>query len=149
MRNPALLIFFFSMAFNLSAQSDSAVAKPASYADTQYDSLRLVKLNNSGNLMIAAGVGLCGAGSYLIYQGFKVYGTSPTSADPAIQQKETERNHRQGTIYYVAGGIAIAGGIVLTALGARNKINFKREKKMMSLQSGILDNGNLGVALNF
>ncbi len=130
------------------AQSDSSLAQPLPPVYTRYDSIHLQKLNSSGNLMIAAGVGLCAAGSYLVYQGHKVYSTAPfpNSTNPA---EETARNHRQGTIYYVAAGIGLAGGVILVALGARNKVEFKRRKKMMELQSGILDNGNLGVALKF
>ncbi len=140
-----------SLLFGLSAsaQSDSLLpAKASQHVYDHRDSIYLVKLNNGGNLMIAAGIGLCGAGSYLVYQGHKVYNTPALAGSPTAEA-ETQRNHRQGTIYYAAGGIAIVGGIILTALGARNKVDFKRRKKMMSLQSGILDNGNLGLALNF
>lgn len=148
MRN-LLIIVSLLVAVSAFAQSDSSSAtKTSPRAYTHRDSVYIAKLNSNGNLMIAAGIGLCGAGSYLIYQGVKVYGTaaSPLSANPAA---EIDRNHRQGTIYLVAGGIAIAGGVILTAFGARNKVDFVRRKKMMSLQSGILDNGSLGVALNF
>ena len=149
MRILSVIVLVFLVAFGLQAQSDSVlVQKPAPHVYTHYDSLRLARLNSSGNLMIAGGVGLCIAGGYLIYQGNKVYTTtpSPKSTNP---EEETRRNTRQGTIYYVAGGIAIAGGILLTAFGARNKVDFKRMKKRMELQSGILDNGHLGLALNF
>ncbi len=147
-----LVLFITLVLFSISsfAQSDStAIAKPAQRVYTHYDSVRLARLNSSGNLMIAGGIGLCGAGGYLLYQGNKVYTTSPTITDPAIRQNEINRNRRQGTIYYAAGGIAIAGGIILTALGARNKVEFKTRKRMMEFESGILHNGNLGLALNF
>jgi hypothetical protein len=108
----------------------------------------MVKLNNSGNLMIAGGVGLCAIGGYLLYQGNKVY-TSSVSPSSPTSAEDISRNHKQGTIYYAAGGVSIAAGIILTAFGARNKVDFKTRKKMMELQSGILDNGNIGLALNF
>ncbi len=98
--------------------------------------------------MIAAGVGLCGIGGYLIYQGNKVYTTDP--GPTAIDRSgEIDRNHKQGIIYYAAGGVGIAAGIILTALGARNKVDFKQRKKMMTFQSGLLDNGHLGAMLTF
>ena len=146
------LLFFSALTvLNVCAQSDSAsIQRPTQQrVYTHYDSVHLAKLNSSGNLMIAGGIGLCGAGAYLLYQGNKVYTTSPTIADPTIRQNEINRNHRQGTIYYAAGGVAIAAGIILTAFGARNKVDFKARKKMMEFESGILDNGNIGVALNF
>lgn len=98
--------------------------------------------------MIAAGVGLCGVGGYLIYQGNKVYTTAApaNSVDPS---SDIARNHKQGIIYYAAGGVAIAAGIILTAFGAKNKVEFKQRKRLMELQSGMLDNGHLGLALNF
>lgn len=108
----------------------------------------MARLNNSGNLMIAGGVGLCGAGSYLIYQGLKIYRT-PAAAGSNNPAAEVDRNHRQGTIYLVAAGVGIGGGIILTALGARNKVDFKRRKKQMQLQLGFLDSGHLGTSLTF
>jgi hypothetical protein len=149
MRNYFILLMLLLFAFRSQAQTDSSLVKKAEpRAYTHYDSVRLSKLNSSGNLMIAGGVGLCVAGGYLLYQGNKVYTTNPSvgSTNPS---EETNRNHRQGTIYYVAGGIAAAGGILLTAFGARNKVEFKRQKRMMELQGGILDSGHLGLALNF
>lgn len=77
----------------------------------------MAKLNSNGNLMIAGGVGLCGIGGYLIYQGHSVYTTKSAVAG------ENERNRKQGTIYYVASGVGIAGGIILTALGAKTKLS--------------------------
>lgn len=130
------------------AQDNPVLAPEAQRKFTRSDSLYLVKLNNSGNLMIAGGVGLCGVGSYLIYQGTKVYKSLPAPNSTSYQD-DINRNHRQGIIYMAAGGIGIAGGIVLTAFGARNKIDFKRGMKRMQLQTGILDNGSLGFALNF
>ena len=145
------LLFFSALTvLNVCAQSDSAsIQRPTQQrVYTHYDSVHLARLNSSGNLMIAGGIGLCAAGSYLIYQGNKVYTTGPStnSTNPA---EEINRNHKQGTIYYVAGGVGIAAGIILTAFGARNKVDFKTRKKMMEFESGILNNGNLGVALNF
>jgi hypothetical protein len=35
------------------------------------------------------------------------------------------------------------------ALGASNKVTFKRKQKLMSLQSGLLDSGGLGLAFGF
>jgi len=132
-----------------SAQADSsALGKTPAHVYTHYDSVYMARLNSNGNLMIAAGVGLCGVGSFLIYEGNKTYTSSiaPTSTTPT---DDLQRNHRQGTIYYAAGGIAIAGGIVLVALGAKNKVDFKLRKKMMEMQAGLLDNGNLGATLTF
>ncbi|HLP19437.1 MAG TPA: hypothetical protein VK174_04020 [Chitinophagales bacterium] len=142
-----LFVAFTSLAF---AQADSTTIKQtqrSSYSGR--DSLYLKRLNNSGNLMIAGGIGLCGIGGYLIYQGNKIYTTVPETTDPAVRQGEIDRNHKQGTIYYAIGGVAIAGGIVLVAIGAKNKVEFKQRKRMMELQSGILDNGHLGLALTF
>jgi hypothetical protein len=141
-------ICFVAVAFSISAQVDATIPanNPSKY--TRTDSMYLVKLNNSGNLMIAGGVGLCGVGSYLIYQGTKVYKSKPTTITPTYQE-DIDRNHRQGIIYMTAGGIGIAGGIILTAFGAKNKVDFKRGMKRMQLQTGILDNGNLGMAFSF
>ena len=90
--------------------------------------------------MIAAGVGLSGIGGYLVYQGYKVKSTVAG---------EEERNRKQRTIYYVAAGVGIAGGIILTAIGAKNKVEFKQRKRLLEMESGLLDNGRLGLALNF
>lgn len=134
----ASLLLFANLSF---AQTDSAAIKKLyQHTYTHYDSVHLARLNTSGNLMIAGGVGLCAAGSFLIYQGSTIYPSKTGSIS---------KNHRQGSIYYAAGGIAVAGGIVLVALGARNKVDFKMQKKWIEFQSGILDNGHLGIALNF
>jgi hypothetical protein len=149
MRNHFIILCLLLFSAHAKAQTDTAsVEKPSPRIYTHYDSVRLSKLNSSGNLMIAGGVGLCLAGGYLLYQGNKVY-TSPATPGSANPNEETTRNRNQGTIYYAAGGIAIAGGIVLTAFGARNKVDFKARKRKMEFQSGILDNGRLGIALNF
>ncbi len=157
-----LVLFLLFSAFavaNISAQSsDSArVKRPARtvVSDAHRDSVNMAKLNNSGNLMIASGVGLCAVGGYLIYQGNKVYTTKPmleihpTPEQQAVYDGEVSKNHKQGTIYYAVGGIAIAGGLVLTAIGARNKVEFKRRKHLMELESGLLQNGQLGAMLTF
>lgn len=97
--------------------------------------------------MIAGGVGLMGAAGYLFYQGAKVYGyVDNTSKDP---EGDKQRNNKIGTIYYACGGIAVALGAVLIGLGARNKVEFKARKRMLEVQSGFLDDGKLGLALNF
>ena len=98
--------------------------------------------------MIGGGVGLIGAGTFLVYEGVKIYQTpaSPSSTDPA---GDVQRNHNQGTAYLAAGGIAYVGGVVLIALGVKNKIEFKHRKKLMTLESGLLQNGNLGAMLSF
>ena len=147
---PFILCFLFAiLASQLNAQSDSSAAKkvtPSKYG--QRDSLYAAKLNYTGNLMIAGGVGLAGAGSFLVYEGVKTYNTpaAPLSTDPT---GDVQRNHRQGTAYIAAGTVAYIGSAVLIALGAKNKIEFKRRLKLMSLQSGLLDNGNLGAMLTF
>ena len=98
--------------------------------------------------MIAGGVGLAGAGSFLVYEGVKTYNTpaAPLSTDPT---GDVQRNHRQGTAYIAAGTVAYIGSAVLIALGAKNKIEFKHRLRLMSLQSGLLDNGNMGAMLTF
>ena len=146
-----LLFSCFSIALS-SAQTDSSKGNKTQIAQhhvyTHQDTVYLTRLNNSGNLMIGGGVGLCGVAGWLIYEGVLIYGTqpAPNSTDPA---GDTNRNHRQGTLYLAGGGLAIAGGIVLIAFGAKNKIDFKIRKKIMSLQSGLLDDGKLGLAINF
>lgn len=114
---------------------------------TDKDSIYMAKLNNSANLMIGAGVGLCVVGGYLTYEGVKVYNTKPAPGPTAAD--DLERNHKQGTIYLACAGVGIAGGLVLAGLGARNKIDFKRRKKLLSIQAGLLDTGNLGLNLSF
>lgn len=142
----SLLLLVVSVAF---AQTDSAMVKKQTTA-THADSLRLAKLNSNSNLMLAGGIGLCGVGGFLIYQGNKVYTTPVANAltnpnyDAQLQQ-----NHRQGTIYMAVGGVAIAGGLVLTAFGIKNKVEFKQRKKLLTAQIGLLDNGNIGLAMGF
>lgn len=155
MKHFLFLVLFTAFCSMVSAQADSLAAKQPRRTSTSADSLYLKRLNNSGNLMIAAGIGLSGIGGYLIYQGNKIYTTvpeipaNPTPDQLAAREGEIQRNHKQGTIYYAIGGVAIAGGIVLVAIGAKNKVEFKQRKRMMELQGGILDNGHLGLALNF
>jgi hypothetical protein len=115
---------------------------------TRYDSVFLARINSNGNIMIAAGVGLTGVGSYLIYQGQKIYTTRPIAGTPTAAEDEV-RNRRQGTIYMAAGGAAIVGGIVLAAFGIRNKVEIKTRRRVMALQSGLLDNRQLGFTLFF
>ena len=143
MKHLFFLLLFSVFAMVVSAQSDSSYVKNTHRDYTHRDSVYMAKLNSNGNLMIAGGVGLCGVGGYLIYQGHSVYTTK------SLVPGENERNHKQGTIYYIAAGVGIAGGIILTALGAKNKIEFKQRKHLMEMQSGILDNGRIGLALNF
>ncbi len=143
MKHLLFLILFSAFATVVSAQTDSTAVKKTPRTYTHRDSVYIAKLNSNGNLMIAAGVGLCGIGGYLVYQGHNVYTTKSATAG------ENERNRKQGTIYYVAAGVGIAAGIILTALGAKNKVEFKQRKRVMEMQSGILDNGRLGLALNF
>ncbi|HWB64045.1 MAG TPA: hypothetical protein VG603_11080 [Chitinophagales bacterium] len=140
-----LLLFFVT---GIYAQTDSLKAEKPAHTFTHRDTVYLEKLNTSGNLMIAGGVGLCGVGAYLIYEGVKTYNTpaAPNSTDPA---SDVQRNQKQGTLYLAFGGISIAGGIVLGAFGVRNKLDFKTRKRWMELQSGVLDSGALGLALNF
>lgn len=129
---------------------DNAAAEPAKRTYNHRDSVNLSKMNTNGNLMIAGGVGLCGAGSYLIWQGTKILNTIPAAAPgTALYEDEKQRNQRQGIIYLAAGGVGIAGGIILTAFGAKNKVEFKQRKRMMEMQGGLLDNGRLGLALDF
>jgi len=151
MKSACFILLFLStvVALQLSAQTDSSAVK--SNVKTQYsfrDSLYAAKLNYTGNLMIAGGVGLAGAGSFLIYEGVKTYNTpaAPLSTDPT---GDVQRNHNQGTAYIIAGSAGFIGSAVLIALGAKNKIEFKRHKKRMSLQTGLLDNGRTGAVLTF
>lgn len=141
----ALLLFFMAITPNLNAQSDTSGAQQK---DAHRDSVYAAKINYTGNLMIGGGVGLLGAGSFLIYEGYKTYGTpaAPASPDPAA---DVNRNHRQGTAYFAAGGIAYVAGAVLIGLGIKNKIEFKHRKKRMELESGWLPDGNMGAMLNF
>ena len=143
-----LLLFFAGATLNVNAQSDSSTLKNDAAKYGHRDSLYAAKLNYTGNLMIAGGVGLAGVGTFLIYEGVKTYGTpaAPASTDPA---GDVDRNHRQGTAYLAVGSLAFIGSAVLIALGAKNKVEFKRRRKMMSLQSGLLDNGNMGAMLTF
>jgi hypothetical protein len=142
----AALAFMF---LNSWGQSDTSSLKKASEnLRTHADSVSLARLNYAGNMMIAGGVGLCIAGGYLLYEGINVY-NSPVAANSQDPTGDKSRNQRQGTIYMAAAGIAGIGGIVLMSLGARNKIEFKQRKKIMSVQSGLLDNGRLGAMLTF
>lgn len=137
----AFLTLFFTLTFLLAdAQTNGTY--------TKRDSVQLAKLNSSGNLMIAGGVGLCGAGGYLLYQGITVYRTRD-NGNTSSALARNEQNKKQGTIYLVAAGVGIAGGLVLTAFGARNKIDFKRRKKAMEANLEFLPGGHLGFAFNF
>ncbi len=128
----------------------NATGEPEKRTYNHRDSVNLSKMNTNGNLMIAGGVGLCGAGSYLIWQGTKILNTIPAAVPgTALYEDEKKRNQRQGIIYLAAGGVGIAGGIILTAFGAKNKVEFKQRKRIMEMQGGLLDNGRLGLALNF
>ena len=142
-----LLLFSLLAVATISAQADSSLVKRPQRTYTHNDSVYMAKMNSNGNLMIAGGIGLCGAGAYLMYEGNKVYTTKSTSKTDA--DGENARNRTQGTIYYAAAGVGLAAGIILTAFGARNKVEFKQRKKMMELQSGILDNSHLGAMLTF
>ena len=144
-----LILLFACFTLQLSAQTDSSTIKPTQQRRYGFrDSLYAAKLNYTGNLMIAGGVGLAAAGSFLIYEGVQTYNTpaSPSSTNPAA---DVMRNHNQGTGYIIAGSASFIGSAVLIALGAKNKIEFKRRRKLMSLQTGLLDSGHLGLALSF
>jgi hypothetical protein len=133
----------------LCAQSDSSILRKTEYRrPTHSDTLYLARLNHSSNMMIAGGVGLCGVGSYLLYYGITVYntGADPASTNPAA---DVNRNHNQGTVYLAVGGLSIAGGIALITFGAMRKYDFKVRKKMMSLQTGLLPDGRMQLALKF
>jgi hypothetical protein len=145
MRKILMLLPIFFVCIQLLAQADSSVVLKSVKTFSKADSVYLAKLNSSGNLMIGGGIGLMGASGFLIYQGYKIY----NDRGPTPNAATTERNKRQGTIYLAAGGVAALGGVVLVALGASNKVTFKRKQKLMSLQSGLLDSGRLGLALNF
>jgi hypothetical protein len=147
MKHPSFLItlLFSCIFFSAVAQTDGS----GNRTYTKRDSLYLAKLNSNGNLMIAGGVGLCAAGGYLIYQGIKVYNDIPQNIGTPSGNTQREQNKKQGTIYLVAAGLGIAGGIVLTAFGARNKIEFKQRKKAMEANLEFLPKGQLGVAFNF
>jgi hypothetical protein len=145
MRKILMLLPIFFACIQLLAQADSSVVLKPVKAFSKADSVYLAKLNSSGNLMIGGGIGLMGASGFLIYQGYKIY----NDRGPTPNAATTERNKRQGTIYLAAGGVAALGGVVLVALGASNKVTFKRKQKLMSLQSGLLDSGGLGLAFGF
>lgn len=142
----ALLLFFAGTSLQLSAQVDSS--NRVTQTQGHRDSLYVAKINYTGNLMIGGGVGLAAAGSFLIYEGVKIYRTpaAPVSTDP---DGDIARNHKQGTAYIAAGTIAYVGTAVLIALGVKNKLEFKMRRKRMELQSGLLENGNMGAMLNF
>jgi hypothetical protein len=144
-----LQIILSGICLMVSAQADSSAGNsPSHHSYTHRDTMYMIRLNHNGNMMIAGGVGLLGAAGYLFYQGPAVYSSpaAPNSTDPA---GDITRNHTQGALYLTAAGVATIGGAVLIAFGARNKIDFKRRKRIMSLQAGLLDNGNLGAALTF
>lgn len=147
MRKPLFLLLVLCLVFCRSAvaQADSSVIKKPASSSPRQDSTYNSRLGTNGTLMIAGGIGLCGAGSYLMYQGFKIYNAPVVNNDP----KDISRNHKQGTVYIAVGGVAIAGGIILTAFGARNQHEFRMRKRLLSLRHGLLDNGNIGLALNF
>lgn len=87
--------------------------------------------------MLAAGVGLTGAGAYLIYNGMRVYNASlcdSLSIGGCNIDKERETNHKQGTIFLVCGGLSCALGVALTSVGAVKKVQFKRRKKELLIQ---------------
>lgn len=149
MKQLAVFVIFLVLSSLASAQTtDTTAPVKKSTALSRGDSLYMVKLNTSGNLMIAGGIGLTGVGSYLVYQGYKVYTTKPSTTGNTYND-DLNRNHRQGTIYMAAGGVAIVGGIVLTAFGARNKVEFKNRKRKLQLDTGMLQSGQLGLALGF
>jgi hypothetical protein len=126
-------------------QADSAKAgSTAHYQYTHRDSLNLGRLNTTSNLMIAGGVGLLAAGSYLIVEGVITYNSPIGTSGSTIAQ-----NHSQGAGYIAGGVIGIAAGIVMGAFGIKKKLEFKKRFKRMQLQSGLLDNGNLGAMLTF
>ena len=130
----------------LFAQQDSIKEIPK--ALSHRDSIYLAKMNTTSNLMIAGGIGLCGAGTYLIWEGTQIYKTpaGPTSTNPS---GDVARNHQQGSIYMVAGGASIAAGVILGAFGVKRKIEFKQRKQRLLAQAGLLDNGHLGACLGF
>ena len=137
-----------ALTFQLKAQSDSTSKSGYQSKYNHRDTVYMAKLNYTGNFMIGGGVGLAGAGSFLMYEGIITYNTpaAPLSTDPA---GDVQRNHRQGTGYIAAGSAAFIGSAILIALGAKNKVEFKQRKKLMSLQTGLLDSGNLGAMLTF
>ena len=144
-----ILFLFAGLGTALYGQADTTASKNSPQSKYVFrDSVYAAKLNYTGNLMIGGGVGLAGVGTFLIYQGFKTYNTpaAPVSTDPA---GDVQRNHTQGTAYIAGGAIAFIGSAVLIALGAKNKVEFKHRKKLMSLQTGWLDDGKTGVALTF
>ena len=149
MKHFLFLLLFSTLVTMASAQTDSSAVKNTHRDYTHRDSVYMAKLNSNGNLMIAGGIGLCAVGGYLFYQGHSVYTTKSTSDNPSVRVTDEQTNRKQGTIYYVAAGLGTVAGIVLTALGAKNKVEFKQRKRLMEMQAGLLDNGSLGLALNF
>jgi hypothetical protein len=132
----------------LSAQQDTAIQKAIKYTISRRDSIHINKLNTSGTLMIAGGIGLCGAGTYLIWEGNQVF-TSPAAPASTNPIADVQKNHQQGTAYIVAGGAAIAAGIILGAFGIKNRIDAKKLKKKLLLQTGLLDSGRLGACISY
>jgi hypothetical protein len=129
-------------------RQDTSVQKAVKNTISHRDSIYLSKLSKGGSLMIAGGAGLCAAGAYLIWEGQLVY-YSPVAATSATTTNTIAQNHQQGTAYIIAGGAAIAGGIILGAFGVKNIIEFKKRKKRLLLQSGLLESGNLGACLSW
>lgn len=152
MKTLALCLLLLTACLTAFAQGDSSIIrKPVAKTISHEDSMYLAKLNTTGNLMIAGGVGLCGAGSYLLYYGIKTYNTppAPTSVTPDAQNADIQRNHKQGTIFVAVGGLAIAGGLALTTFGAIKKHEFKLQKRVMSMEAGLSPDGRVLVALHF
>ena len=81
-----LLIFLLTaVSIQVSAQTDSVAVKSNTAPKyTQRDSIYAAKLNYTGNLMIGGGIGLAGAGTFLLYEGINTYKTpaAPSSTDP-------------------------------------------------------------------
>jgi hypothetical protein len=139
-------LFCFELTF---PQNDSASIKGETLTHYSHrDSVYLDKLNTNSNLMLAGGVGLCGAGTYLIYAGAKLYKTPapPNSSDPS---NDVQRNHTQGGAYIAGGVIGIGAGAVLLVFGAKGKLEYNRRIKKMQLQSGLLQDGHVGAMLGF
>ncbi len=132
----------FSMAFGQTDSSKAGNAPPSQY--THRDSMNLAKMNTYSNLMIAGGLGLCGAGTYLIVEGAIIRNSATSPSGPTLAQ-----NHSQGAGYIAGGVIGISAGIVLGAFGIKQKLEFRKRIKQMSLQGGLLDSGNLGATLTF
>ncbi|MCS6933654.1 MAG: hypothetical protein NZM35_00705 [Chitinophagales bacterium] len=138
------MIFCICLPWRLPGNTDSASRNKLPV----YDNLHLARLNRSGNMMIAGGVGLIIAGSYLVYQGFEIY-RAPAPAQSANPAEDVRRNQRQGTIYMAAGGVALAGGAALAALGIRNKVIFKKYLRYNQLKGCLEYHLPLALCLKF